>query len=58
MLGRVGILPARKYHVVIQSFQSNHQEPSALVTVAAPSVKPMKIALPMTDTDLHSKRVD
>ncbi|NEO40142.1 MAG: DUF4058 family protein [Moorea sp. SIOASIH] len=49
MLGRVGILPARKDHVVVQSSQSNHQEPSALVTVAAPSVKPMKIALPMTE---------
>ena len=49
MLGRVGILPARKDHVVVQSSQSNHQDPSALVTVAAPSVKPMKIALPMTE---------
>lgn len=35
--------------VVVQSSQSNHQDPSALVTVAAPSVKPMKIALPMTE---------
>ncbi|NEO12222.1 MULTISPECIES: DUF4058 family protein [unclassified Moorena] len=36
--------------VVVQSSQSNHQDPSALVTVAAPSLKPMKIALPMTET--------
>ena len=35
--------------VVVQSSQSNHQDPSPLVTVAAPSVKPMKIALPMTE---------
>ncbi|NES83466.1 MAG: DUF4058 family protein [Moorea sp. SIO2B7] len=49
MLGRVGILPARKDHVVVQSSQSNHQDPSPLVTVAATSVKPMKIALPMTE---------
>ena len=41
MLGRVGILPARKDHVVVQSSQTNHPDPSALFTVAAPSVKPV-----------------